>query len=116
MTDPCSRCKRTECPAVCYPKQDYIRALRKQGMNILSQKIAERKIGPSPCYKCQERHGGCHATCEKYGEWKAKTQKEADSRLSEVKAMNDADSYRIEGYIKNRDKVRNEKMRRRRAK
>lgn len=24
----------------------------------------------SPCYKCQERHPGCHGECEKYKKWK----------------------------------------------
>ena len=23
-----------------------------------------------PCYKCEERKVGCHATCERYKEWR----------------------------------------------
>ena len=26
----------------------------------------------SPCFGCQERHAGCHAECENYGEYKEK--------------------------------------------
>lgn len=27
------------------------------------------KRAPSPCYKCKERYGGCHAECEPFKEW-----------------------------------------------
>ena len=23
----------------------------------------------APCYKCEERHLGCHSSCERYGEY-----------------------------------------------
>jgi ABC-type transporter lipoprotein component MlaA len=26
--------------------------------------------GVSPCYKCEDRHGGCHAECDKYTAWR----------------------------------------------
>ena len=30
MTNPCDKCKRINCPEVCYPKRDYLKALQKQ--------------------------------------------------------------------------------------
>ena len=35
------------------------------------QKPINRK---APCYRCTEREAGCHAKCERYGEW-AKAQR-----------------------------------------
>lgn len=29
MTNPCENCKKKTCPKVCYPKRDYLRALKK---------------------------------------------------------------------------------------
>ena len=31
MTKPYVNCKKKTCPKVCYPKRDYLRALRKEG-------------------------------------------------------------------------------------
>ena len=25
----------------------------------------------NPCFKCQDRHQGCHAECDRYKEWNA---------------------------------------------
>lgn len=30
----------------------------------------------SPCYKCEERHIGCHGKCEKYAAFKADLEKQ----------------------------------------
>ena len=32
------------------------------------------------CYKCEDRHVGCHSTCEKYIEQKAMSDAERDKR------------------------------------
>lgn len=30
MTNQCENCKKKTCPKVCYPKRDYLRAVRKE--------------------------------------------------------------------------------------
>lgn len=52
------------------------------------------------CYQCRERKAGCHSTCERYKEWKAKH----DERQASIRAQRDeenrADSFAIESKIK----------------
>ena len=37
----------------------------------------------SPCYDCKDRKGGCHAVCERYGDWKKSDLHKANMRLEE---------------------------------
>lgn len=36
-----------------------------------------------PCRECQERHENCHASCERYGEWKAMKDRARAARAEE---------------------------------
>lgn len=46
---------------------------------------------PSPCYKCKERYGGCHAECEPFKEWdkddKERKAQEDVSRRANIDAI-----------------------------
>ena len=43
----------------------------------------------NPCTKdCAERHGGCHAICERYLKYHAKKQAEREARGAELEKMN----------------------------
>lgn len=63
-----------------------------------------------PCYKCDTRHGGCHAECEKYAEFA-----EAQHLWREAIWTEDGGSvvaYQVGFKIKMRDRANKEKMRR----
>ena len=51
----------------------------------------------SSCKGCQERQAGCHITCERYKEYRAKLDKQTEARLQECK-VNDV----IKGYTRSR--------------
>lgn len=38
-----------------------------------------KTVGKSPCYKCENRVIGCHAECEVYNAWKAKSKIESEA-------------------------------------
>lgn len=47
----------------------------------------------NPCYQCQDRHVGCHSSCERYTSWKteheqqnAEKRKNADSITYELRS------------------------------
>lgn len=43
----------------------------------------------NPCTKeCEDRHGGCHATCERYRKYHAKKQAEREERAAAAKKKN----------------------------
>ena len=65
------------------------------------------------CKDCQERHPGCHATCEKYIKQKA----EHDERTAEYRkehSVNSVDYQKFDGIYKamNRYRVRSRHKRR----
>lgn len=37
----------------------------------------------SPCFKCTERHGGCHSECEKYKAYDIEYRKVRDEELAD---------------------------------
>ena len=59
-------------------------------------------MSTSPCYKCPERHIGCHGECERY---KAYSDAEAEKKTF-IKSKKDEDdiyhNYVCETFIKNR--------------
>ena len=73
---------------------------------MVEQTITERRVGKSPCYKCQERHAGCHAECEKYAEWRAKMTKSSEEHMGAYLRDKAADEFLINGGIKARDRKR----------
>lgn len=40
-----------------------------------------------PCYKCQERKEGCHATCDRYRDWHGKRQQQLEQRKLDKEAV-----------------------------
>lgn len=46
------------------------------------------------CYKCPDRHMGCHSDCEQYAEWKAERQ-----ALAEREKERDAGAKEVANYI-----------------
>lgn len=61
----------------------------------------------SPCYKCEHRFctdgKTCHASCEKYAEWKKKGEKAWQDRCKENAAECDFISYKksiLKGSVK----------------
>ena len=82
MKSPCENCRRETCPEPCRPLQDYRRHVKKQ----------------NPCYKCEDRHAGCHGSCEAYQTWR-KEQEALNSKISAAR-MTQADDYVIQGVNK----------------
>lgn len=54
----------------------------------------------NPCYKCEDRHQGCHAKCGKYAEWDAARSK---ARKAQTK-YNEANDFLIRSIFKTRRK------------
>ena len=54
----------------------------------------------NPCYKCEDRHQGCHAKCERYAEWNAGRSK---ARKAQIK-YNEANDFLIRSIFKTRRK------------
>lgn len=49
---------------------------------------------PCPCYKCKDRHTGCHDQCDKYQDYKQKYQKvKIDVKNQELVENHDDKEY-----------------------
>ena len=81
---------------------------------MLSHHIAEKGVGKNPCYKCQERQAGCHATCERYTTWReAKTEFTKENMGAHMRDRA-ADEFLIAGRLRGREVANKAKMKRRR--
>lgn len=64
MTCPCDRCGRQTCPAICYPKRDYDRAMKRhdkqnKAANGALQELPGEGTGvPRPMRKVQNMEDG----------------------------------------------------------
>lgn len=64
------------------------------------------------CKGCQERQVGCHITCERYKEYRAKIDKEKEARIQAQKANDVMDDYtirRIEKIRKAKSRMKSQK-------
>ena len=43
----------------------------------------------NPCYKCEDRHQGCHGECSAYERYSAERAAEIECRKTEIAANND---------------------------
>ena len=71
---------------------------------MVVQTITERRVGKNPCYKCPDRHAGCHAECEKYAAWRRKMDESAAEHMGAYLRDKAADEFLINGGIKARDR------------
>ena len=52
------------------------------------------------CKDCQERHGGCHATCEKYATQKAEHEDRKKAYDKEMNKLRSVDYQKFDGLYK----------------
>lgn len=45
------------------------------------------------CYKCPDRHIGCHSDCERYAEWKAERQALREREKKRTAGANEVGNY-----------------------
>ena len=48
------------------------------------------------CFNCQERHVGCHSTCERYAAWKAEDARRKHGEKEAQKEKAECMGYRTE--------------------
>ena len=48
----------------------------------------------TPCYKCEERETGCHATCERYQTWKRNKEENGEKMLLELRELRPVGGYK----------------------
>lgn len=49
-----------------------------------------------PCRGCEDRHAGCHGSCEAYKGWKGEREEEKSRALAERRAYQDFRKYQID--------------------
>ncbi len=54
----------------------------------------------SPCYKCPDRHAGCHSECERYKEYHEKNKKRLELKKEEFNRENPEKDYKLTMYQK----------------
>lgn len=57
-----------------------------------------------PCYKCEDRHEGCHGECERYIEWSGQKQKEKAERDAATRTDKEIVVFRSEQIRKQKRK------------
>lgn len=65
-----------------------------------------------PCYKCQDRHGGCHAECERYAEYAKQQKAWRDTIGSAERGSTMAGVFLSDSRGKIKQKILKDKMRR----
>lgn len=68
-----------------------------------------------PCYKCEDRHTGCHTACEKYKGYKERANEVREKRLKESQGtisprafIDNGFRYQVgKGWVPRSDKHRN---------
>lgn len=67
------------------------------------------------CKGCEERHVGCHSTCEIYKAYREELDKEKEARVQAFKERDVLDDYTIRRIEKTRKAMRRMKSQKRKA-
>lgn len=67
------------------------------------------------CKGCQERHAGCHSTCETYKAYREKIDKEKEARIQAQKASDVIDDYTVRRIERTRKALRRMKRQKRKG-
>lgn len=54
----------------------------------------------TPCYKCEERHEGCHSDCERYADWDREHQAFNDKKARAKTAEQMIEGFYIDSGLK----------------
>lgn len=58
-----------------------------------------------PCHRCEERHPGCHAECEKYKAYKERHNEQKEQIDREKRAETNYTAYMIKSGVKQKKKM-----------
>lgn len=67
----------------------------------MTEESVKSKSLKNPCYKCEDRHEGCHGKCVKYKSWSAAVKEKHDKEREAFKPSVWG-YYREQGRLKDR--------------